>query len=47
MSQNPEKSGKKSYLEPTLKVYGTIETVTLAQTMSHVVGDNGNGNNKT
>ncbi len=34
MTQSSDKSAKKSYQEPALKVYGTIETVTLNVTMN-------------
>jgi hypothetical protein len=47
MTQNLGKSAKKSYQEPALKVYGTIETVTMNVGMVSMVGDGGNGNTKT
>jgi hypothetical protein len=47
MTANTEKPVKKSYSEPVLKVYGSIETVTLSVGMATAAGDGGSGNNKT
>lgn len=47
MTQSSDKSAKKSYQEPALKVYGTIETVTFNAGMLSNTSDGGNGNNKT
>jgi hypothetical protein len=47
MTPSSDKSAKKAYQEPALKVYGTIETVTMNVNMTGPSNDNGNGNTKS
>jgi hypothetical protein len=47
MTQNSDREAKKLYQQPALKVYGTIETMTLAAGMLSNTNDNGKGNTKT
>ncbi len=47
MSESADKCAKKLYQEPVLKVYGTIETVTLSAGKTTMVADGGPNSTKT
>jgi len=47
VNPNSSEPTKKPYSPPVIRVYGDIQSVTKAVTMTHLTGDNGNGNTKT
>jgi hypothetical protein len=47
MTQKSDRSAKKAYREPELKVYGSVELITLSTNMTGATNDGGKGNTKT